>query len=66
MVAKFHTEFRNVMKFIKYSGDKNAPWKMVNSDARFKSLSRETANVINTADCTVYAAAALIKKAPVL
>lgn len=43
----FHTEFRNVMKFIKYSGDKDALWKMINSDESFKTVSRDTANLIN-------------------
>ena len=35
------------MKFIKYSGDKDALWKMINSDESFKTVSRDTANLIN-------------------
>ncbi len=35
------------MKFIKYSDDKDALQKMLDSDETFKTVSRETANLIN-------------------
>ena len=44
---KFHTEFRNVMKFIKYSDNKNALRNILEDDESFKSVSRDTANLIN-------------------
>ena len=44
---KLHTEFRNVMKFIKYSDDKDVLKKMINSDDSFKTVIRDTANLIN-------------------
>ena len=44
---KFHTEFRNVMKFIKYSDNKDVLRNMINSDDSFKTVSRDTANLIN-------------------
>ena len=46
-LEKFHTEFRMVMKFIKYSDDKDALQKMLDRDETFKTVSRETANLIN-------------------
>ena len=46
-LEKYHTEFRMVMKFIKYSDDKDALQKMLDSDETFKTVSRETANLIN-------------------
>lgn len=44
---KFHTEFRKVMKFIKFSSNKDALQNMLDSDKSFETVSRETANVIN-------------------
>ena len=44
---KFHTEFRKVMKFIKYSNDKNVLRNMLEKDKSFETVSRDTANVIN-------------------
>ena len=46
-LEKFHTEFRMVMKFIKYSSDKDTLMKMLDSDEGFKTVSRDTANLIN-------------------
>jgi len=45
--AKFRTELRNVMKFIKYSGDKSALVNMINQDKTFRDVSWDTANTIN-------------------
>ena len=44
---KFHTEFRKVMKFIKYSENKKALQDMLKEDKSFETVSRDTANVIN-------------------
>ena len=44
---KFHTEFRIVMKFIKYSDNKIALQDMLKKDKSFETVSRDTANVIN-------------------
>lgn len=41
------TEFRKVMKFIKYSDNKQALRDMLDKDKSFETVSRETANVIN-------------------
>ena len=44
---KFHTEFRKVMKFIKYFENKKALQNMLKEDKSFETVSRDTANVIN-------------------
>ena len=46
-IEKFHTDFRQVMKFIKYSRDKNELRNMLNQDKSFETVDRDTANVIN-------------------
>jgi len=45
--AKFRTELRNVMKFIKYSGNKSELVDMMNQDETFHNVSWDTANTIN-------------------
>ncbi|MBR2088777.1 MAG: hypothetical protein IJ906_16960, partial [Oscillospiraceae bacterium] len=45
--AKFRTELRNVMKFIKYSGNKSQLVDMMNQDETFHNVSWDTANTIN-------------------
>lgn len=44
---KFHTEFRKVMKFIKYSRNKNELRVMLDEDKSFEIVDRETVDVIN-------------------
>ena len=46
-LEKFHTEFRMVMKFIKYSDNKDDLKAMLENDESFESVSRETANLIS-------------------
>ena len=46
-LERFHTEFRKVMKFIKYSENKKALQDMLREDKSFETVSRDTANVIN-------------------
>ncbi len=45
--AKFRTELRNVMKFVKYSGNKSELVDMMNQDETFHNVSWDTANTIN-------------------
>ena len=45
--SKFRTELRNVMKFIKYSGNKSELVDMMNQDETFHNVSWDTANTIN-------------------
>ena len=44
---KLHTEFRKVMKFIKYSENKKALQNMLREDKSFETVSRDAAKVIN-------------------
>lgn len=46
-IDEFHTNFREVMKYIKYSKDKMKLGKMINNDERFKNVERQAADVIN-------------------
>ena len=46
-IDEFHTNFREVMKYIKYSKDKMKLGKMIDSDERFKNVERQAADVIN-------------------
>ena len=45
--SKFHSELRLVMKYIKYSKDKEEFYKAVGEDEAFKSVSKTTADLIN-------------------
>ena len=44
---QFHTELRELLKFIKYSKDKEKLDDVIHSDDTFKHISRKTADVIN-------------------
>ena len=44
---QFHTELRDLLKFIKYSKDKEKLADVIHSDDTFKHISRKTADVIN-------------------
>ncbi len=46
-IDEFHTNFREVMKYIKYSKDKMKLGKMIDCDERFKNVERQAADVIN-------------------
>lgn len=46
--SKFHTALSAVLKYIKYSRDKNKLSAVLNEDASFRTVSRKTADVINT------------------
>lgn len=46
--AKFHTGLSAVLKYIKYSRDKNKLNAVLSEDVSFRSVSRKTADVINT------------------
>ncbi|MDE5937419.1 MAG: transposase, partial [Ruminococcus sp.] len=46
--SKFHTGLSAVLKYIKYSRDKNKLNAVLSEDAAFRSVSRKTADVINT------------------
>ena len=45
--SKFHSELSLVMKYIKYSRDRNKFMENVGEDEEFQSVSKETADVIN-------------------
>ena len=46
-IDEFHTNFREVIKYIKYSKDKMKLGKMINNDERVKNVERQAADVIN-------------------
>ena len=46
-IAQFHTSFRELMLFIKYSGDKKKLQEIVMKDKHFHSMQREVVDVIN-------------------
>lgn len=46
-IDQFHTNFREIMKYIKYSKDKKKLSEVINDDKRFKSVEREAVDVIN-------------------
>ena len=46
-IDEFYTNFREVIKYIKYSKDKMKLGKMINNDERFKNVERQAADVIN-------------------
>ena len=46
--SKFHTELSLALKYVKYSGDKTKLRDITSGDARFRTLSRRTANMIRT------------------
>lgn len=48
-IDKFHTSLREVLLYIKHSKDKKVLAKLLNSDARFRTLERAAAEVINMA-----------------
>lgn len=45
---EFQTSFREVMKYIKYSGNGKKLKELVSTDGRFRSVERQAADVINT------------------
>ena len=46
-IDAFHTNFREIMKYIKYSTDSKKLRRAVNTEARFKSVERQAVDVIN-------------------
>lgn len=46
-IDEFHTNFREVMKYIKYSKDKKKLAEVIRDDERFKSVERQAVDVIN-------------------
>jgi hypothetical protein len=46
--SKFHTELSLALKYVKYSKDKTKLREITSGDARFRTLSRRTANMIRT------------------
>lgn len=46
-IAQFHTSFRELMLFIKYSGDKKKLQEIVMKDKHFHSMERDVVDVIN-------------------
>lgn len=44
---EFHTSFREIMKYIKYSQNGKKLGEMIGSDKRFESVERQAADVIN-------------------
>lgn len=46
-IDEFHTNFGEVMKYIKYSKDKKKLAEVINDDERFKSVERQAVDVIN-------------------
>ncbi len=46
-IDEFHTNFREVMKYIKYSKDKKKLAEVISDDERFKNVERQALDVIN-------------------
>ena len=46
-IDEFHTSFREIMKYIKYSKDGNMLKKKVTADERFKNVERQAVDIIN-------------------
>lgn len=51
-IDEFHTNFREVMKYIKYSKDRKKLGEVLDSDERFKNVERQAADVISVATGT--------------
>lgn len=51
-IDEFQTNFREVMKYMKYSKDKEKLREVIGNDGRFKNLERQAADVISTVSGT--------------
>ncbi|MDE6052558.1 MAG: Rpn family recombination-promoting nuclease/putative transposase [Lachnospiraceae bacterium] len=51
-IDEFHTNFREVMKYIKYSKDRKKLMEVTRNDERFKNVERQAADVISVATGT--------------
>jgi hypothetical protein len=51
-IDEFRTNFREVMKYMKYSGDKQKLREVIGNDKRFKNLERQAADVISAVSGT--------------